>query len=224
MARELEAPVVLAREAYIPEFSTFSPEGDALIRLRNQKSGLTETWGCGLAGDYQKENVATVLSAIDLLRELNWNLPEPSVREGLIKVVENTGIMGRWQTVGSNPRSICDTAHNPAGISSVMNQVKQTPWKELHVVWGMVGDKDLESILPLLPLEANYYFTRSKVPRSLDANILSNAAAAFGLKGEAFTSVAAAYEAARKHAGENDMIFTGGSTFVVADLLEHLGY
>jgi dihydrofolate synthase/folylpolyglutamate synthase len=146
------------------------------------------------------------------------------VQEGLTKVTGNTGIMGRWQTVGSNPKSICDTAHNQAGISAAMDQVMQTPWKELHMVWGVVNDKDLGAILPLLPREAHYYFTRSKVPRSLDALILREKAAAYGLSGRDFPSVKEAYKDAQENAAENDMIFTGGSTFVVADLLEVLGY
>ncbi len=224
MARELKASVFLARQAREPLFQTMNQEGTSLIRFQNHQKGSTETWSCGLTGGYQKENVATALSAIDCLRELGWNLSETSVQEGLTKVTGNTGIMGRWQTVGSNPKSICDTAHNQAGISATMDQVMQAPWKELHMVWGVVNDKDLGTILPLLPREAHYYFTRSKAPRSLDALILREKAAAYGLSGRDFPSVKEAYKEAREKAGENDMIFTGGSTFVVADLLEVLGY
>ena len=135
-------------------------------------------------------------------------------------MVKNTGIMGRWQTIGHNPRSICDTAHNHDGIAAVMKQVLQVPWKELHMVWGMVNDKDLDAILPLLPPEARYYFTRSGVPRSLDPIQLQNKALAHGLSGEVYPSVETAYRAAQQFAGADDMIFTGGSTFVVADLLK----
>ncbi|MFH0758040.1 MAG: folylpolyglutamate synthase/dihydrofolate synthase family protein [Bacteroidota bacterium] len=224
MARELKAPAFLVRQAREPLFQTMTREGASLIRFQNHQNGSTETWGCGLTGSYQKENVATVLSAVDCLREMGWNLSEASVQEGLSKVTANTGIMGRWQTVGSNPKSICDTAHNQAGIAAAMDQVMQTPWKELHMVFGVVGDKDLGGILPLLPREAHYYFTRSKVPRSMDALILRKKAAACGLSGKDFPSVKEAYKEAQGNAAENDMIFTGGSTFVVADLLELLGY
>ena len=132
--------------------------------------------------------------------------------------------MGRWQTIGHNPRSICDTAHNKAGIAAVMSQLEQIPRKNLHMVWGMVNDKDLDAILPLLPRDATYYFTRSTVPRSLDAGELQHCASGFGLKGEIYASVEEAYHTARLHAGPDDMIFIGGSTFVVADLLKASGY
>lgn len=224
IAADRQAPVSLTREEFEPIFHTYTRKGESLVRIRDQKSGSVESFTCGLAGAYQPENVATVISAITRLRESGWNLSDSAVQDGLLSVTRLTGIMGRWQTVGSNPRSICDTAHNQAGITAVMQQVMQTPWKTLHMVWGMVGDKDLRSILPMLPREAQYYFTRSKVPRSLDAHTLREAAADYGLKGEAHPTVEAAYRAAEKQAGEHDMIFTGGSTFVVADLLEALGF
>ncbi|RLD72744.1 MAG: bifunctional folylpolyglutamate synthase/dihydrofolate synthase, partial [Bacteroidetes bacterium] len=134
-------------------------------------------------------------------------------------VIASTGIMGRWQTIGHNPRSICDTAHNVDGIAAVIRQIKEFPWQRLHMVWGMVDDKDLDMILPLLPEEASYYFTRSSVPRSMDSKVLAKRSREFGLKGFPFPNVDEAYRAAQKEAGVDDMIFTGGSTFVVADLL-----
>jgi dihydrofolate synthase/folylpolyglutamate synthase len=224
MAAGQNAPVLRSRERFQPEFRTFSPDGEALIRVRDPGSGRTETWPCGLAGDYQLENLATVLTAASVLREGGLELSGPALRKGLSAVVGNTGIMGRWQTIGSNPRSICDTAHNQAGIEVVIRQVMQIPWKKLHMVWGMVTDKDLGSILPLLPREARYYFTRAKVPRSMDPHVLREQAVRHGLQGEVYPEVAEAYRAAERNAGEKDMIFTGGSTFVVADLLEALGY
>jgi len=135
-------------------------------------------------------------------------------------VVENTGLMGRWQTIGHNPRSICDTAHNAAGIAQVTRQLSQIPRKTLHVVWGMVEGKQTDQILPLLPAEANYYFTPSSVPRSMDAHKLKDEASAFGLEGKAYPNVHEAYRAASEAADRDDLIFTGGSTFVVADLLK----
>ncbi len=224
MAEEIGAPVTLAPQTYPPLFQTLNPDGTANFTLRNVAEDLVETHNCDLAGSYQKENISTVLTALKLLRAMGWKIPGSSVREGLRSVGATTGLMGRWQTVGQNPRSICDTAHNSAGIKVVMEQIKQTPWKKLHVVWGMVNDKKLDSILPLLPDEAKYYFTPSSVPRTLDAETLQSEAARYGKMGEVYTSVAQAYQAAREKAGVDDMIFTGGSTFVVADLLESLGY
>ena len=224
MAGEKEAPVSLARDTFESVFHTFSREGASMIRIRDMQAGSVETYACGLTGDYQQDNVVTALTALTRLKEMGWNIPGPSVHLGLEAVVQNTGIMGRWQTVGSNPRSICDSAHNQAGIAAAMDQVMQIPWKSLHMVWGMVSDKDLDSILPLLPGQAHYYFTRSKVPRALDAHVLRGKAAKHGLVGEAYPGVKEAYRAATQNAGATDMIFTGGSTFVVADLLQELGY
>ncbi|MCK5136137.1 MAG: bifunctional folylpolyglutamate synthase/dihydrofolate synthase [Bacteroidales bacterium] len=224
MAGEKQSPVTLAYHSFEPAFQTFNQEGNSLMRIRNLGTGSMETLTCDLTGSYQQENVITALTAIGLLQKLGWNLPRNAMESGLVSVVKNTGIMGRWQTVGHHPRSICDTAHNQAGIEAVMKQVMSIPWKELHVVWGMVNDKDIGSILPLLPKKATYYFTRSSVPRSLDANQLHMEALACGLKGEAYPTVEEAYRAAQQKSGTSDMIFTGGSTFVVADLLKASGH
>ncbi len=178
-----------------------------------------KTITCDLTGEYQQENIITTLTALEQLQKLNWKISESHIQEGFASVIKYTGIMGRWQTIGINPRSICDTAHNVDGIAAVIKQIKQIPWRRLHMVWGMVDDKDLDMILPLLPEEATYYFTRSSVPRSMDSKVLTLRAREFGLKGFPFPNVEQAYRAAQKEAGIDDMIFTGGSTFVVADLL-----
>ncbi len=166
----------------------------------------------------------TSLTAISLLRDLKWDISGQAVQKGFAAVMKNTGILGRWQTIGQNPRSVCDTAHNQAGISEVMKQLMQVPWKELHIVWGMVNDKNLDTILPLLPASAHYYFVRSSVPRSMDPEQIQKSARNHGLSGESFQSVDKAYRSAQQSAGPDDMIFTGGSTFVVADLLKASGY
>ena len=230
IAEKKQSAITLAYRFYETSFHTINRDGSSISRIRkiNRGSGESDsvksdslvTVTCDLTGDYQQENLITVLSAIGQLRELGWNIPETAVKAGLSAVVKNTGIMGRWQTIGHNPRSICDTAHNHDGIAAVMKQVLQVPWKELHMVWGMVNDKDLDAILPLLPPEARYYFTSSGVPRSLDPIQLQNKALAYGLSGEVYPSVETAYRAAQQFAGADDMIFTGGSTFVVADLLK----
>ncbi len=223
MAREKEAPVSMASYRYKPLFHTLRPDGAMILRINDSHNNSTVTLTSDLSGLYQQENLITALSSFDQLKLAGWNLPEAAIKEGLASVVENTGIMGRWQTIGHNPRSLCDTAHNQAGISAVMEQIKQVPRKKLHLVWGMVGDKNLESILPLLPTDALYYFTRSGVPRSLDANMLGRQAARYGLVGNVYSSVEEAYRAAQKAAQPDDLIFTGGSTFVVADLLKYTG-
>jgi dihydrofolate synthase/folylpolyglutamate synthase len=224
IASERSSQAFLAREEYQPQFQTLQEDGAALCRIVEQATGKPETWPCGLSGSYQMENLSTALCAISRLREQGWELSGDMIREGLARVVENTGILGRWQTVGSDPRSICDTAHNPTGIQAVMEQLDQVSRKQLHMVWGMVSDKEPGRILPLLPRDARYYFTPSSVPRSMDAGMLREKATAYGLEGKAYASVQEAYRAAKEKAGIHDLIFTGGSTFVVADLLQSLGF
>jgi len=224
MAHQKHAQATLAYRLFQTTYNTLTQDGNSIIRIRNLHGGSTENYTCDLTGDYQHENVITAITSIRRLRELGWDLPEQAVREGLASVVKNTGLMGRWQTIGHNPRSICDTAHNKAGIAAVMKQLGEIPRKKLHMVWGMVNDKDLDTILPLLPREARYYFTESSVPRSLNSRKLKDQASIHRLIGEIYLSVDEAYRHARLNAGPHDMIFTGGSTFVVADLLKALGY
>jgi len=224
MAAEKKAEITIAPHLFTPSSHSFSPEGKTMLRYNNLEEGVTGTVVCDLTGDYQHENLLTTLAVIHKLKELEWHLSVDAVENGLSAVSVNTGLMGRWQTVGQHPRSICDVVHNQAGITMVVKQLMQIPWKALHMVWGMVREKDLSSILPLLPPEASYYFTPSSVPRSMDAGVLQKEAARRGLKGQAYRSVEEAYRSAQQKAGPHDLIFTGGSTFVVADLLSALGY
>jgi dihydrofolate synthase/folylpolyglutamate synthase len=172
-----------------------------------------------LLGCYQSKNICTVLAAVEQLREQGWLIPESAVRNGLENVVANTGLQGRWQVIGANPRIVCDTGHNEGGFREVAAQIKQTPFKTLHFVLGMVNDKDISGVLRLLPTEAVYYFTKAAIPRALDENQLMKMAAFFNLKGSTYSSVAEAVKAARKNAVAEDFIFIGGSTFVVAEAL-----
>ena len=219
MARERDAPVVCANQIYETRFRTLNLDGSMQLRFSKKGSSSMESICCDLSGEYQQENIITAFTALEQLQKLNWKISESHIQEGFASVIASTGIMGRWHTIGHNPRSICDTAHNVDGIAAVIRQVKQIPWLKLHMVWGMVDDKDLDMILPLLPEEATYYFTNSSVPRSMDSKVLARRAREFGLKGFPFPNVEEAYRAAQKEAGADDMIFTGGSTFVVADLL-----
>ena len=219
MAREKKAPVVAADRQYEARFSTLNSNGTMQVRIGRPGGPLRRTVPCELTGAYQQENIITALVALEQLQKLQWEISEARILEGFSTVIRSTGIRGRWQTVGTNPRSICDTAHNADGVAAVISQIRQIPWKKLHMVWGMVNDKDPDRILPLLPREARYYFTRSSVPRSMDAGSLADRAREYGLTGSPFPGVAEAYQAAQAGAGPDDLIFTGGSTFVVADLL-----
>lgn len=219
IANERSAPVISAGENYHAQFRTVDADGKMHLRIVKAGDSSSKTVICDLTGEYQQENIITALTALEQLQKLQWEISETQMLEGFASVTASTGIRGRWETIGHNPRSICDTAHNVDGIAAVIAQIRQTPWKRLHMVWGMVSDKDLDLILPLLPEEAGYYFTRSSVPRSMNARILTERAREYGLKGIPYPNVEEAYRAAQAEAGPEDMIFTGGSTFVVADLL-----
>jgi dihydrofolate synthase/folylpolyglutamate synthase len=156
---------------------------------------------------------------VDGLRRKGWNIPEQQLRKGLDKVVENTGLQGRWQVIGANPRIICDTGHNVGGMREVVAQIKQVPYKTLHFVIGMVNDKDIMGVLALLPRNAIYYFTKASIPRALDETKLMKTAAHFKLHGNAYPTVKEAIATAKQNSLPEDLIFIGGSTFVVAEAI-----
>lgn len=172
-----------------------------------------------LKGAYQKENKQTVLSAIEVLKNKGWIIPESAVKNGLEKVIKNTGLQGRWQILGNTPKIICDTAHNKEGLSIVLSQIKKEDYKRLHIVLGVVNDKDLSGILPLFPQDAQYYFCKANVPRGLEASVLQGEALKFGLKGEVYDSVQNALTASKTEANDYDLIYVGGSTFTVAEII-----
>ena len=170
-----------------------------------------------LGGDYQTRNIRALYSIFDILRS-RFGIDMPVVADGIANVVNNTGFAGRWQVLSQQPLTICDTGHNREGLQWVLAQLDKIKARK-HMVIGFVNDKDLASVLPLFPSDAHYYFARASVERALDPVILKNASDAFGLKGEAFTDVSQALEAARKAASASDLIFIGGSTFIVAEVV-----
>jgi len=172
-----------------------------------------------LTGYYQLKNIAAVLMAVDVLNSNGFAMTMENVEKGISNVVKNTGILGRWQKLADKPLVICDIGHNEDGIQEVVRQISFTPHKKLHIVIGFVNDKDIESILPLLPKDADYYFCKASVQRALDENELKQKASKYFLKGESFSSVKSAYNAARANANADDLIIVGGSTFVVAEVL-----
>lgn len=172
-----------------------------------------------LAGIYQKNNLPGVIKAVELLAKQGWELSIENIMDGIKKVVTLTGIKGRWQQLGASPLVFCDTGHNVDGIQEVLNQLKQITFNRLHIVFGMVGDKDTKGILQLLPNQASYYFCKPAIERGLDAELLKAYAAQFSLFGETYHSVGEAYTTALKKALPNDLIFIGGSTFVVAEVV-----
>jgi dihydrofolate synthase/folylpolyglutamate synthase len=171
-----------------------------------------------LKGDYQTANKKTVLQTLKVIAGV-LPVSEKSIKNGLLHVVKNTGFLGRWTQIHSHPTVICDTAHNTHGLKIVMNQVQNQKFDVLRIVFGMVNDKDLPEILPLLPKNAVYYFCAPNNSRKLDENILQQEAATFGRNGNVYNSVSEAYKTALADADENDFIYVGGSTFVVAEIL-----
>jgi dihydrofolate synthase/folylpolyglutamate synthase len=171
-----------------------------------------------LEGDYQSKNLQAVFAAFKLLKNI-FTVSEENISEGISNVIINTGLQGRWQIIGVSPLTICDTGHNREGLEYVMNQIKMVPRSALHIIIGFVNDKDLGSVLPLFPTDAIYYFTKASVPRALDEIKLKTKAKEYGLTGQSYPDVRTALYRARKKANESDLIFIGGSTFVVAEVL-----
>ncbi len=171
-----------------------------------------------LSGAYQSKNIAGVLLATDELQKRGYSLTDQNILEGIKKVTLNTGLKGRWEKLSDSPTIYCDTGHNEAGVAEVLQMISRISFERLHLVWGMVGDKDVEKILEMLPKDAYFYFCKAKIPRAMDVNQLQKLAATKSLNGIAFTSVKRALANARKNAGLNDLIVVGGSTFVVAEV------
>ena len=172
----------------------------------------------GLNGDYQRFNLPGILEAVKLLRNQGWNLSDTALQVGLESISEQTGLKGRWQLLQVNPIILADTGHNEAGIGEVVNQLKKYSYSKLWMVIGMVNDKDISKVLDLLPKEANYIFCQASIPRAMDAHELARKGNEKGLIGQVIPTVSEALEFARKNASPDDLIFVGGSTFVVAEI------
>ncbi|MEO6851057.1 MAG: cyanophycin synthetase, partial [Mucilaginibacter sp.] len=168
---------------------------------------------------YQLKNVKTVLSAVYELRLQGFLITDEHIKEALAHVKTLTGLHGRWEILSQNPLTICDTGHNPEGITEVLKNIENVPYQKLHFVIGVVNDKDISKILAMLPSDAIYYFCKPDIPRGLDAESLRLKAESFDLHGNAYSSVKAAFETAQQRAAENDLVFIGGSTFVVGEVL-----
>lgn len=218
-ADELYAPLYFADSEYSVRYAMNDFEGNQLLAVEKNGKQIYRQLKLDLKGAYQQKNLPAVLKTLELLQTKGWDISPKNIETGLAEVSKLTGLLGRWQVLGANPRIVCDTAHNADGLTKIVKQIAQTPYKKLHVVFGMVSDKEPEKILKLLPQNAVYYFTKANIPRALDENILAKYAAEFGLKGQAFSDTKDAYNEAKKSAGKDDFIFVGGSTFIVAEIL-----
>lgn len=215
-------PVVIGEyhSETLPVFKSIAKEKNALLLKAFDIENVD--YDCELKGKYQKKNIKTTLQTIAVLRDIGIDIDEESVVNGFSKVIQNTGLLGRYQVVQGNPRIICDTAHNKEGISLVIEQLLTEDYDQLHIVFGVVDDKDLNTVLPLLPKEAIYYFTKPSIARGLSEVKLKEEALAYELKGGLYKSISDAVAKVLSVATHKDLIFIGGSTFVVADFLTKL--
>ncbi len=172
-----------------------------------------------LKGFYQSKNSKTAVRSIKVIQDLSFSVSKFQIKKGLLNVVKNTGLLGRWQILNTSPLTICDTAHNKEGLNYVIKQLLSLEYNNLHIVLGVVNDKDLAEILSLFPKKATYYFCRPSIPRGLDATILKDKSKQFNLIGDVYLSVNKAFESSQKNASSDDVIYIGGSTFVVAEIV-----
>jgi len=214
-----DIPVVIGeyQKEVFPVFEELAAKNNAPLFLA--ATNISDRYKTDLKGSYQLNNIKTAVQTINVLIEKGYEIPKENIKEGLLNVVKNTGLLGRWQLLNDQPKVVCDTGHNKEGLQYIMGQLEQETFENLHIVLGVVNDKDLKTILPLFPKTAIYYFCKPNIPRGLEAQKLQVSCAEFGLKGQVFTSVKKAYEAALKTCSINDFIFIGGSTFVVAEVV-----
>ena len=175
-----------------------------------------------LSGFCQEKNTRTILAAVNELNKISYGISTASVAKGMSQVCQLTGLMGRWQTISTNPLTICDTGHNVGGMQYITKQLKETPHQRLHIIIGMVNDKDVNTVLSMLPKDAVYYFTQASVKRAMPVEEFAQKAEKHDLHGNSYANVELAYRAAKQNAEKNDLIFVGGSTFIVADMLNNI--
>ena len=207
-------PVIIGRKQKETEHIFKSEAKEKNSSIHFCKKNLN--YSTDLKGEYQKENLNTALQAMKIL---NLNIDDDIISKGLNNVVKNTGLNGRWQTIAKKPLTICDTGHNEDGIKNNIKQLKKLKFNKLHFVFGTVNDKDLRKILRLLPVNAQYYFCSANIERSLNSEKLLEESKNFKLLGERYESVIEAYHSAQSNAKMDDLIFIGGSTFIVAEVL-----
>ena len=211
-------PVVIGevQPETFPVFEKLAEERGAPLFIAEQEDD--SDLKTDLIGAYQRKNAQTAIKTLELLKDKGFEISTDHIREGFMLIAETTGLKGRYQVLRLNPKVICDTAHNREGLELVLDQVAQEGAKRLHFVLGMVNDKDLTTVLPLFPKDASYYFCRPDIPRGLDAKTLKETAKDFDLIGDVYGGVEKAYQAALESADPEDLIYVGGSTFVVAEM------
>ena len=220
-ANECNAPIIFASDVWEISTQSTSDFSDTMIVDASNKSNESKIkFECNLTGPYQAKNIAGVLASIDELNKHGFEISEQHIQAGMQHIKQNTGFKGRWYKLQEDPLVMCDTAHNKDGLQQIMPLVNNYSQGKVRIVLGMVDDKDLDGVLPLFPSTALYYFCKADIPRGLDAQILKEKASEFNLKGNIYNSVKDALENAIENASTNDLIFVGGSTFTVAEIID----
>lgn len=218
-AKELDAPITFAQDSNRIMSSEAIENGGRKYTTTDGNSFVGE-----LGGDYQEKNTRTVLEACRILRDMGIINDEKHIYEGIKKVCSNTGLLGRWQKISEKPLTVCDTGHNVAGWEYLSEQIKRQRCKTRRIIFGMVDDKDINSVMSLLPKDAEYYFTQASCKRALNSLTVASIAESHGITGKSYNNVGEAYLQARKEADKDDFIFIGGSSYIVADLLAFIAF
>ncbi len=218
-AAEFSAPIYFADELFSIDYALMTIDEKQNFNVYRDNQLIYPELKIDLLGQYQKKNLVTALQAIEIASEKGFNISKEHIYKGLANVRKNTGLKGRWQIIGHNPRIVCDTAHNEAGLQEVLAQIQNTPYKKLFMVIGLVNDKNIDTILGMLPQDAEYYFTKANIPRALNEQELFDKAKLYNLQGISVSNVPDALKFAKEKARINDFIFVGGSTFVVAEVV-----
>lgn len=213
-ARSCDAPLTFASDEW-----KIRQNNDGSYDLSHRSGISFSSLVCELKGSYQRKNIPTVLESVLSLQNSGLAIREEHIRNGIACVIRNTGLHGRWEKLANTPYTVCDTGHNIDGLTEVVAQLRSCTYRHLHFVIGMVNDKDVNSVLRILPREATYYFCKASIPRAMNEQELAGKARSCGLQGTTYPTVSEAYAAARKNAIPEDMIYIGGSTFVVAEVL-----
>ncbi|GAA4888153.1 folylpolyglutamate synthase/dihydrofolate synthase family protein [Flaviramulus aquimarinus] len=213
-------PVVIGetQKETVPVFKALAKTNKSKLVFADKE--ITEiNYTSDLQGSYQTKNIKTAIQTVKELQQKGYKISEKNIKQGLLNVVKNTGLLGRWQVLNINPKIVCDTGHNKEGLTYVINQLSNETYKALHIVFGVVNDKDLDVLVDLMPKQATYYFCKPNIPRGLEALKLKEKFIQHNFEGEAYRSVNEAYKSAINNANTNDLIFIGGSTFVVAEII-----
>jgi len=217
-AKTTNSDIYFADKSYKINYSLITTNNLQNIFLTDLQKKQQQNYLIDLLGDYQKQNLITTIKTIDLLKQ-KLKITDNNIKKGLQNIIKNTGLKGRWQILSNNPKIICDTGHNFDGISAIVKQLKNTPYKQLHLVLGFVNDKNFSNLLDLFPQDAKFYFAKANIPRGLNVDIIAKYAKSKKLNFKTFTSVNNAFISAKQESTPNDVVFVGGSTFVVAEVL-----